>query len=121
MGAEEGQRFRHTRRMSALSWLPFIGRVVWLTREQGGRIGGPPTPSADRDYLSTAYVPPHGLDAIASFGVRPALPGAWTSDAEAGWVVVTNEGRQTVAKGNVVVITEGPRVVGYFHVHEVLD
>jgi hypothetical protein len=107
--------------MSALQWLPFIGRVVWLTREQGGRIGGPPTPSADHDYFSTAYVPPHGPDAIASFGVRPALLGAWRSDAEAGWLVVMNEGRQTVTKGSAIVITEGPRVVGYFHVYEILD
>ncbi len=76
--------------MSNLSRLPFVGRVVWLTEAQGGRVSGPPRPGEDRPYLSTAYVPPHGLDALASFAVRPALPGAWACDADAGWAIVAN-------------------------------
>ena len=76
---------------------PFRGTVVWLTPEQGGRASGPPAPPPGEDYASTAFVPPHTVETgLASFD-RPIAP------------------------GTEVVVTEGPRVVGHFHVEQVLS
>jgi hypothetical protein len=100
---------------------PFRGTVVWLTLEQGGRVSGPPAPPAGEDYASTAFVPPRSVDeGLASFVLRGFQPGAWRSTAQARWLVPENIGDQGVKTGTVVVVTEGPRVVGYFHVEEVL-
>ena len=44
--------------------LPFQGRVLWLTPEQGGRRSGPPATPAGDDYAATAFVPP---DTVASW------------------------------------------------------
>ncbi|WP_157555320.1 hypothetical protein [Nocardia crassostreae] len=46
---------------------------------------------------------------------------AWQSPASAGWLIVDNTGAYTVQVGSVVVVTEGARIVGYFHVDEVID
>ena len=103
------------------SW-PFHGRVVWLTPEQGGRSSGPPQPSTDIDYAHTAFVPPHTVDSgLASFALRNFDAGAWSSAAEGRWLIVENGGDQLVEPGSVVVCTEGPRVVAYFHVERVTD
>lgn len=102
--------------------LPFRGRIVWLTFEQGGRRSGPPATPGDQDYASTAFVPPHTVQTgLASFVLRVEDRSAWESCADAGWLVVENSGRFRVQVGTVVVVTEGSRVVGYFHVDEVLD
>jgi hypothetical protein len=101
---------------------PFHGKVVWLTPEQGGRSSGPPQPSADIDYAHTAFVPPLTVDSgLASFALRNFEAGAWTSAAEGRWLIVENDGDQLVEPGTVVVCTEGPRVVAYFHVERVTD
>lgn len=96
---------------------PFRGRVVWLTAEQGGRTTGPPP--AD-DYFANAFVPPRTADSgLASFVLRGTAPGAVVSPAAGCWLVVDNSGPYRIQEGTVVVLTEGPRPVGYFHVAEV--
>lgn len=100
--------------------LPFHGQIRWLTPEQGGRSSGVPRTPAESDYVSTAFVPPDGIERSASFILRVDDRTAWRSAATAGWLVDTNSARPVQA-GTVVVITEGPRPVGYFHVTEVLD
>ncbi|MEU4245933.1 hypothetical protein AB0F15_00825 [Amycolatopsis sp. NPDC026612] len=95
---------------------PFHGRVVWLTPEQGGRTTGPPR--AD-DYAANAFVPPHTLRfGLASFVLRGFAPEAWVSPAKGRWLTVENSGPHRIRPGAVVVITEGPKPVGYFHVEE---
>jgi hypothetical protein len=97
---------------------PFQGRVVWLTPEQGGRMSGPPPGSVESgDYAATAYVPPQTAeDGLASFVLRITDPGAWISLAEGAWLVPQDDPRFFVAPGAVLVITEGPHPVAYFHV-----
>lgn len=96
---------------------PFRGRIVWLTPGQGGRAGGPPRTD---DYAANAFVPPCTADSgLASFVLRDAEPEAWVSPAAGRWLVVENSGPYRVQPGTVVVITEGPKPVGYFHVEEV--
>jgi hypothetical protein len=78
-------------------------------------------PSPDHDYAPTAFVPPATIDSgLASFGLRNFRTGAWTSSAEGRWLIVDNAGAQLVEPGAVVVCTEGPRVVAYFQVQQVL-
>jgi hypothetical protein len=97
--------------------LRFHGTVVWLTEEQGGRRNGPPMPPPGRDYAANGFVPPLDVDnGLASLVVRPAVPGAWRSPADAGWLVGTYRYPHDVERGDVIVVTEGPTVVGYFHV-----
>jgi len=101
---------------------PFQGRVVWLRPEQGGRTSGPPKSSPHNDYAHTAFVPPHtAKTGLASFGLRNFECGAWVSAAEGRWLIVDNDGDQLVEPGTVVVCTEGPRAVAYFHVERVVD
>ncbi|MGN2635824.1 hypothetical protein ACWEKT_19385 [Nocardia takedensis] len=102
--------------------LPFRGWVTWLTPEQGGRSSGPPRTPADKYYAATAFVPPRTPgDGSASVVLRVRDRAAWSSSAAAGWLVVGNEGPHAVRPGSVLVVTEGPRVVAYFHVTDVLD
>lgn len=102
--------------------LPFRGQVVWLTADQGGRASGPPPTPVDDDYAATAYVPPARLaDGLASFVLRVDDRSAWRSTATGGWLIVANEPPQQVQIGSVVVITEGPRDVAYFHVGELVE
>lgn len=101
---------------------PFRGVVVWLTPEQGGRSSGPPATPEDQDYTATAYVPPTTLeDGLASFVLRVVDRTAWRSEASGGWLIVPNEGSHWIDVGSLVAVTEGPRVVAYFHVHEVVS
>jgi hypothetical protein len=99
---------------------PFVGTVVWLTPEQGGRSIGPPPVSDAYDYAHTAFVPPSNVDnGLASFALRGFTAGAWTSPAEARWCVVDNEGPQEAVPGSVIAVTEGRRIVAYFTVERV--
>ncbi len=99
--------------------LPFHGHVVWLTREQGGRDSGPPPPT-DQDFAATGYVPPATAESgLASFVLRVDDRQAWRSRADASWLVVENIAPYEVKPGAVVVVTEGVRVVAYFHVEAV--
>jgi hypothetical protein len=101
---------------------PFQGEVVWLTAEQGGRKSGPPVPPEDQDYAVTAFVPPHAVEnGLASFVLRGFQHGEWRSLAEGRWLVVENDAEQLVEPGSVVVVTEGPRPVAYFHVGRVIE
>jgi hypothetical protein len=95
---------------------PFHGRVVWLTAEQGGRRSGPPNPP----YAATAFVPPEtAYKGLASFILRDFDPNVVASEAAGRWLEVPNEWPHFVEAGTVVVITEGPRTVGYFHVESI--
>jgi len=58
----------------------------------------------------------HGL---ASFSLRVDDRSAWSSRASGDWLVVPNEWPHMVVRGSIVVITEGPRVVAYFHIDEI--
>ncbi|WP_285490129.1 hypothetical protein [Amycolatopsis taiwanensis] len=99
---------------------PFRGRVVWLTAEQGGRSSGPPRADDKVDYAANAFVPPHTAQSgLASFVLRNLTPGALVSLAEGRWLVVENAGPYQIEPGTVVVITEGSKPVGYFHVEDV--
>ena len=89
------------------------GEVIWLTAEQGGRETGPPKVE---EFQATAFVPPHTIDnGLASFFLKDFESGAWRSSATGGWLVVENEGAQTIAAQSLVVVTEGRRPVAYFH------
>jgi hypothetical protein len=100
--------------------LPFHGEVIWLTPEQGGRESGPPLTPEDQDYAATAFVPPASVDeGLASFVLRVSDRSAWRSPASADWLVVPNEGQQWIDESSLVVVTEGARVVAYFHVQAV--
>ncbi len=100
--------------------LRFHGTIIWLTEDQGGRSTGPPVPTAERDYAANGFVPPFTVDTgLASLVVRPATPGAWRSAADAGWLVGDYQYPHIVAAGDVIVVTEGPTIVGYFHVESV--
>lgn len=94
----------------------FRGVIVWLTNDQGGRQSGPPT----APYAANAFVPPCSATAgLASFVVHGFTAGTWRSPAEGRWLAVENDGPYRVQVGTVVVVTEGPKPVGYFHVDEV--
>lgn len=70
-----------------------------------------------RDYAATAFVPPLTVDTgLASFVIRPATLGAWRCAADAGWLVGSYRYPHDVDCGDVIVVREGPAVVGYFHV-----
>jgi hypothetical protein len=102
--------------------LPFTGRVVWLTPEQGGRSSGPPATEPSQDYAATAFVPPYSIDdGLASFVLRVSDRGAWQSLATATWLIVPNQDAQRLQPGSVVVVTEGTRPVAYFHVTDVAE
>lgn len=93
---------------------------MWLTPEQGGRASGPPETPADSDYASTAFVPPESIESgIASFILRVDNRSAWSSPAIGSWLAVENEWPHVVERGSIVVITEGRRLVAYFHVDEI--
>ena len=100
--------------------LRFHGRIVWLTAEQGGRQTGPPVPPSDRDYAATGFVPPLTLETgLASLVVRASEPAAYLSPADAGWLVGDNRYPHEVIAGDLIVVTEGRKIVGYFHVDSV--
>lgn len=100
--------------------LLFHGSVIWLTDEQGGRRSGPPMPLPNRDYAANGFVPPLTVDTgLASLVVRATTPGAWRSAADAGWLVGDYRYPHDVRTGDVIVVTEGPTIVGYFHVESV--
>jgi hypothetical protein len=93
-----------------------------LTSEQGGRTSGPPATPEDHDYAATAFVPPWTADSgLASFVLRVANRHGWASAAEAAWLIPQDDERFRVQPGTVVVVTEGAKVVGYFHVEAVAD
>jgi hypothetical protein len=101
--------------------LRFVGDVVWLTPGQGGRRSGPPQTPPDEDFAATAYVPPASAgDGLASFALRVGDRSSWRSPASGDWLVVPNEGVHWIDQGTIVVVTEGPTPVAYFHVREVL-
>ncbi|MEU5260123.1 hypothetical protein [Amycolatopsis sp. NPDC021455] len=98
---------------------PFRGRVVWLTPEQGGRTTGPPRPGESGVYAANAFVPPQTAGSgMASFVLGDFDPSNWATAAAGRWLVVDNAGPYRVQEGTVVVITEGPEPVGYFHVEQ---
>ena len=116
----DGREVVDTRAVHPYDPLRFHGIVVWLTEDQGGRRTGPPVPTAERDYAATGFVPPLTVETgLASLVVRPATPGAWRSVADAGWLVGDYRYPHEVASGDIIVVTEGPKVVGYFHVESV--
>ena len=95
---------------------PFNGSLVWLTAEQGGRRSGPPTPP----YAATAYVPPANVaDGLASFVLQGFDPAVLQSPAVGRWLAVANDGVHAIRPGTVVVVTEGPQPVAYFHVEQI--
>ena len=97
--------------------LPFHGYVVWLTPEQEGRDSGPPPTPADHDYASTGFVPPATLESgLASVVLRVRDRAAWRSEADARWLVADNIPPHRVSEGDIIVVTEGRRVVASFHV-----
>jgi hypothetical protein len=53
--------------------LPFQGRVLWLTPEQGGRRSGPPATRPGDDYAATAFVPPETVASMARLVRRMVL------------------------------------------------
>jgi hypothetical protein len=97
--------------------LPFHGYVVWLTRDQGGRDSGPPPTPMDQDYAATGFVPPATLDSgLASVVLRVRDRMAWRSEGDGRWLAADNVPPYRVSEGDVIVVSEGRRVVAYFHV-----
>lgn len=96
--------------------MPFRGFVIWLTADLGGRRSGPPA----SPYAATAYVPPATVaDGLASFVLHDFDPAVTRSTAVGRWLAVANDGVYAIQPGTVVVITEGPKPVAYFHVEQV--
>ena len=56
---------------------------------------------------------------LASFVLGVTDRHSWTSPAEAAWLVPQDDERFRVLPGAVIVVTEGTKIVGYFHVGEV--
>jgi hypothetical protein len=97
--------------------LAFHGYVVWLTRDQGGRDSGPPPTPPGQDYAATGFVPPATAESgLASVVLRVLDRAAWRSEADARWLIVDNVPPHRVGEDDVIVVTEGRRVVAYFHV-----
>jgi hypothetical protein len=48
--------------------------------------------------------------------IRVTKRQSWTSAAEAGWLAPQDKERFLVQPGAVPVVTEGRKIVGYFHV-----
>jgi hypothetical protein len=93
-----------------------------LNAEQGGRSSGPPATPENHDCAATAYLPPWtAVTGLASFVIRVTSRQSWTSAAEAGWLAPRDDERFLVRPGAVLVVTEGVKIVGYFHVEEVTD
>lgn len=106
-------------KLAADTSFPFRGRVVWLTFEQGGR-RRLPTADDQHDYAANAFVPPRTAESgLASFVLREFTPHALVSPAKGCWLFVENAGPYRIQPGTVVVVTEGAKPVGYFHVDEV--
>lgn len=101
---------------------PFRGSVVWLTPDQGGRSTGPPAPrDAWPYYAANGYVPPATAETgLVSLVVRGFTAGNWRSVAEACWLVPDNPSLPRVEVGSVLVVSEGPKPVGFFLVEEVV-
>ena len=107
--------------MKILGAFPFLGTVVWLTPEQGGRSSGPPVSPNGQDFPATGFVPPRTANnGLASFVLRGFREGVWVSAAEGRWLTGENEGGQLVQPGSIVVVTEGVGTVAYFHVKRLL-
>lgn len=98
---------------------PYRGEVVWLTPEQGGRKGGPPTTQAG--YATVAHIPPADpACGCASFVLRGWDPASLRSDAEGRWLLGELVPQYwEVRKGTVIVVTEGVRTVAIFTVRQV--
>ncbi len=100
----------------------FEGWLVWLTPEQGGRMGGPPQPRETwPHYAANAFVPPAGAASLASLVLKDFEPGAWKSRAVGCWLVPENPDLPWVEPGSVIVVTEGPTPVAYFTVDVLSD
>jgi hypothetical protein len=68
---------------------PFVGEVIWLTPEQGGRERGIPAVTDGQSYAHVAHVPPSTpAEGTASFVLRGWDPKAWRSPAEGRWLLV---------------------------------
>lgn len=101
---------------------PFVGEVIWLTPEQGGRARGIPAFTDGQSYAHVAHVPPSTpAEGTASFVLRGWNPKAWRSPAEGRWLLVENEGPQLIVPGSLVVVAEGSQVVAYFSVQSLRD
>ena len=71
----------------------------------------------DQDYAATGFVPPATFDsALVSVVLRVRDRTTWRSEADARWLVVDNVRPYRVSEGDVIVVTEGRRMVAYFHV-----
>lgn len=100
---------------------PFLGEVVWLTQEQGGRESGVPPRLPGTDYAHVAHVPPATVEnGSASFVLRGWDPARWQSAAEGRWLLAENRGVHRIVPGSVVIVTEGARAVAQFTVHHVV-
>jgi hypothetical protein len=96
------------------------GTILWLTPQQGGRVGGPPALDYDHDYTATAFLPPRTpRDGQAGIALSAFAPGAWRSIAEGSLVADENTPTQHIWPGCVLVVTEGERPVAYLSVDDV--
>jgi hypothetical protein len=76
----------------------------------------------DHGYAATAYLPPWtAVTGLASFMISVTNRQSWTSAVEAGWLAPRDDERLLVRPRAVLVVTEGVKIVGYFHVEEVTD
>lgn len=100
---------------------PYRGTILWLSPEQGGRRSGPPEDRGQWPYYAAnGWLPPLSAagDGLRSFLLRGFVSGQWRSPAEARWLVELEDYPEVVA-GSVLVVSEGPRPVGFFFVDQV--
>jgi hypothetical protein len=65
-------------------------------------------------------VPPATIaDGLASFVLQDFDPAALRSPAEGRWLAVPNDGVHAIRPGTVVIVTEGARIVAYFHIDQI--
>lgn len=93
----------------------YRGTILWLSPEQGGRRTGPPEDQGRwPHYAATGWLPPLSAeDGLRSLLLRGFVSGQWRSAAEARWLVEL-EDYPEVVPGSVLVVSEGPRPVGFF-------
>ena len=94
---------------------PIHGTLRWLRPDEGGRHTGVPATPPDQVYAATGFVPPADItDGLASILIDRDHHTAWEVAARARWLV--DEHAPTVQPGDVIVITEGPRIVAHLTV-----
>jgi len=101
-----------------VSGLPFHGTLRWLPPEDGGLR----SPFPSDHWCRPAWIEPGDLRLTASLVIENIVPNERvSSNVTAWWLAWENlsEEEWTVRPGDVLAVTEGPKVVAYLTVEAV--